>query len=113
AERVAREFDIPNIADGWREVVARDDVDLVSIVTPPVTHAEIALAALNAGKAVLCEKPMALNAAETDAMRGRAAQTNSFALIDHELRLLAGRQRLRALLHAGEIGRVRHIRFRY
>ncbi|PYS88224.1 MAG: gfo/Idh/MocA family oxidoreductase [Acidobacteria bacterium] len=113
AEAVAREFDIPNVADGWREVVARPDVDLVSIVTPPVTHAEIALAVLDAGKAVLCEKPMAMNAAETDAMRQRAAQAQALALVDHELRLLAGRQRLRARLHAGEIGRVRHIRFRY
>jgi len=113
AEQVAREFDIPNVADSWREVVARPDVDLVSIVTPPVTHAEIALAALDAGKAVLCEKPMALNAAETDAMRGRAAEMNALALIDHELRLLKGRQHLRARLHAGEIGRVRHIRFTF
>src|ERR671928_2262654 len=66
AERVAREFDIPVVASDWREVVAREDVDLLSIATPPVTHAEMALAALDAGKSVLCEKPMALNASETD-----------------------------------------------
>ena len=113
AERVAREFDIPTVADDWRAVVAHRAVDLVSIVTPPSTHREIALAALAAGKAVLCEKPMAMNADETDAMRRRAEELKAFALIDHELRLLAGRQHLRALLHADEIGRVRHARFTF
>src|SRR5438093_738352 len=62
AEEVAREFDIPNVESDWRALVARDDIDLVSIVTPVVTHCEMALAALERGKAVLCEKPMAMNA---------------------------------------------------
>src|SRR2546421_618039 len=64
AEATAREFDIPVVASDWREVVARDDVDLVCIATPPVTHAEIATSALDAGKAVLCEKPMAMRSEE-------------------------------------------------
>ncbi len=110
AERVAREFDIPFVADDWRGVVERADVDLVCIVTPPVTHKEMTLAALDTGKAVLCEKPMAMNAAETDAMRGRARELQACALVDHELRFLAGRQQLQARLRAGEIGRVRHVR---
>ncbi len=113
AERVAREFDIPFVAHDWRAVVERADVDLVCIVTPPVTHREMTLAALDAGKAVLCEKPMAMNAAETDAMRVRARELNACALIDHELRFLAGRQQLQARLRDGEIGRVRHVRCTY
>src|SRR5215210_6298122 len=59
AERVAREFEIPFVASDWRELLAREEVDLVSIATPPATHAEMALAALAAGKGVLCEKPTA------------------------------------------------------
>src|SRR6185369_14605619 len=62
AAAVANEFGIPHVAGDWQELVERDDVDLVSIVTPPSTHVEITLAALEHGKAVLCEKPMALNA---------------------------------------------------
>src|SRR6267378_7700302 len=56
AESVATEFGIEHVTDDWKELVARTDVDLVSVVTPPATHMEIALAALEQGKAVLCEK---------------------------------------------------------
>ena len=72
AEQVARAFEIPNVEDDWRSIVARDDIDLVSIVTPVVTHCEMTLAALDAGKAVLCEKPMAMNADEARRMMERA-----------------------------------------
>ena len=64
AEEVAREFGIHHVEADWRALVARDDIDLVSIVTPVVTHCEITMAALANGKAVLCEKPMAMNAGE-------------------------------------------------
>ena len=64
AEKVAKEFGIEHVAEDWRELVQRNDVDLVSVVTPPSTHMEITLAALERGKAVLCEKPMAMNADE-------------------------------------------------
>ncbi|HEU4595892.1 MAG TPA: Gfo/Idh/MocA family oxidoreductase [Pyrinomonadaceae bacterium] len=113
AERVAREFEIPVAAGDWREVVAREDVDLVSIVTPPVTHAEMTLAALAAGKAVLCEKPLAMDAAETEAMRARARESGLLALVDHELRFLPARRRMRELIAGGEIGEVHHAKFLY
>ena len=113
AEKVAREFDIPHVAENWREIVARDDVDLISIVTPPALHKEMALAALKAGKAVLCEKPMAMDAGEAREMFEAAEQGEAFALIDHELRFLYGRQRMRDLLRDGLIGRVRHAKYFY
>ncbi|MFN2455780.1 MAG: Gfo/Idh/MocA family protein [Pyrinomonadaceae bacterium] len=108
AAKVARDFDIPHVADDWRGVVEREDVDLLSIVTPPSTHMEMTLAALDAGKAVLCEKPMAMNAAEADQMRRRAKEKNALALIDHELRFLNGRKRMREMLLSGEIGEIWH-----
>lgn len=113
AEEVAREFDIASVSDDWRELVRREDVDLVSIVTPPSTHAEMTLAALDAGKAVLCEKPMAMDAGETARMRGRAGETGLLAHIDHELRFLPVRRQMREMLLRGEIGRVRHAKFTF
>jgi len=108
AAAVAREFEIPHVADDWHGVIERDDVDLVSIVTPPATHLEMTLAALDAGKAVLCEKPMAMNAGEAKRMHLRALEKNALALIDHELRFLNGRNRMREMILNGEIGEVWH-----
>ena len=108
AAEVAREFDIPNVENDWRSLVARDDIDLVSIVTPVVTHYEMTLAALEAGKSVLCEKPMAMNADEARGMAESARAAGVLALIDHELRFLPGRIKMRELVQSGAIGKVRH-----
>jgi len=108
AERVAREFEIEYATADWREIISREDVDLISIVTPPVTHEEMTLAALDAGKAVLCEKPTAMNADEAARMLRRASERGALALIDHELRFLPGRTRMREMLQSGEIGEVHH-----
>lgn len=108
AESAAREFGIPFVADDWRGVIERDDVDLVSIVTPPSTHAEMAGAALAAGKAVLCEKPTAMNSGESARMAELARESGRLALIDHELRFLPARRRMRELVMGGEVGRLRH-----
>ena len=61
-------------ATDWREVIARDDIDIVDIVTPGDSHAEIAIAALEAGKHVLCEKPLANTVEEAEAMADAAAR---------------------------------------
>ncbi len=113
AESVATEFSIKHVVDHWRDLVQRDDVDLVSVVTPPATHMEITLAALENGKAVLCEKPMAMNAEEAKRMTDRAEQRGVLALIDHELRFLKSRRKMRAMLGNGVIGTVRHCNYVY
>ncbi|HBB87999.1 MAG TPA: gfo/Idh/MocA family oxidoreductase, partial [Blastocatellia bacterium] len=111
AEKVAAEFGIEHVANDWQELVQRDDVDLVSVVTPPATHLEITLAALAQGKAVLCEKPMAMTADEAKQMTEHAQQANVLALIDHELRFLSNRHAMRAMVHKGAIGKVRHCNY--
>ena len=108
ATEVAREFGIESVLSDWRALVERDDIDLVSIVTPVVTHCEMTLAALDRGKAVLCEKPMAMNADEAQRMTERARAAGGLALIDHELRFLPGRLKMRELVRGGDIGKVRH-----
>ncbi len=111
AADVAQQFKIPNVANDWRELVERDDVDLVSVVTPPATHMEMTLAAIEHGKSVLCEKPMAMNAAEAKRMTEAAQKTGLLALIDHELRFLTSRRMMRSLLTGGSIGSVRHCNY--
>ena len=111
AADVAREFAIDHVADDWRDLVAREDVDLVSVVTPPATHMEMTMAALDHGKAVLCEKPMAMNAAEAKRMTEAAQKAGLLALIDHELRFLKSRRTMRSMLTSGAIGAVRHCNY--
>ena len=111
AEAVAKEFGIQHVASDWHELVAHKDVDLVSVVMPPATHMPITLAALEHGKAVLCEKPMAMNAGEALRMTEAAREANVLALIDHELRFLSSRRKMRAMLQSGAIGTVRHCNY--
>lgn len=111
AGAVAKEFGIEHVAANWQELVAHPDVDLVSVVTPPSTHMEITLAALDQRKAVLCEKPMALNAAEALRMLEKANAAGVLALIDHELRFLNSRRVMRGMLQTGAIGSVRHCNY--
>ncbi len=113
AEEVAREFGIEQVESDWRALVARDDIDLVSVVTPVVTHCEMTLAALDQGKAVLCEKPMAMNAEEARRMTDCARDAGVLALIDHELRFLPGRIKMRELIRRGDIGTVRHAKLTF
>jgi predicted dehydrogenase len=111
AEVIAKEFGIEHVAGDWHELVQRPDVDLVSIVTPPSTHMEITLAALEQHKAVLCEKPMALNAGEAARMVEKAKDAGVLALVDHELRFLNSRRVMRGMLQTGAIGSVRHCNY--
>jgi predicted dehydrogenase len=99
--------------EDWREIVDADDVDLVSIVTPPSEHRAMALAALEAGKHVLLEKPTAMNAAEAQELVDAARRhPDRVALIDHELRFLPSWREARARM-AAEIGEVRYAEVRY
>lgn len=98
--------------DRWQELVESGDIDLVSIVTPPSEHADMAIAALQNGKHVLSEKPTAMNVAEAARMLSVSRlHSNQIALIDHELRFLpswlAARQRF------AEIGMLRSVEVRY
>ncbi len=111
AAEVAKEFGIEHVAADWQELVAHHDVDLVSVVSPPATHMEITLAALEHGKAVLCEKPMAIDAGQAKRMLEKARSANVLALIDHELRFLNSRRTMRGMLQTGAIGTVRHCNY--
>jgi len=111
ARSTAEEFDIGHYTDSWKETAAHAEVDIVCITTPPVYHKEMALFAIEHGKHLLCEKPMAMNVAEAEEMAAAAKTAGVLALIDHELRFQHGRQTAYALLRLGEIGKVRHAKY--
>ncbi|HEX9986515.1 MAG TPA: Gfo/Idh/MocA family oxidoreductase [Thermoanaerobaculia bacterium] len=98
--------------DDWRSLISSVDIDLVSIVTPPSEHLEMATAALAAGKHVLSEKPTALNAGEAERLVEAARRApEQLALIDHELRFLPSWREARSRI--GELGAIRYAEVRY
>jgi predicted dehydrogenase len=103
-------------ASGWKAVVERDDVDLVDVCTPGDTHAEIAIAALEAGKHVLCEKPLANSMAEAEAMvaaAATAAERGVLAMVGFTYRRVPAVRLARLLVEEGRVGEVRHVRAQY
>jgi predicted dehydrogenase len=87
------------------ELIARADVDAVAISTPPATHHPLSMAALDAGKHVVCEKPFAMTAAEGAQMREAATRNKRTAMIAHEFRFAPQRRHIGQLLRDGYVGR--------
>ncbi|MFI5808302.1 Gfo/Idh/MocA family protein [Streptomyces sp. NPDC051561] len=100
----------------WRALIARDDVHIVDICTPGDSHAEIALAALAAGKHVLCEKPLANTVEEAAAMAEAAQQARTkgqVAMVGFNYRRVPALSYARTLIAEGRLGTLRHLRLTY
>ncbi|MFE9357426.1 Gfo/Idh/MocA family protein [Streptomyces olivaceoviridis] len=100
----------------WHALVARDDIDLVDICTPGDSHAEIAVAALAAGKHVLCEKPLANTVAEAETMTRAAEEAygrGQVAMVGFNYRRVPATAFARRLVADGRLGTLRHVRVTY
>lgn len=105
-----------SVETSWQALVDRDDVDLVDVCTPGDTHAEIAIAALEAGKHVLCEKPLANSVAEAEQMVAAAeaaAERGVRAMVGFTYRRVPAVQLARRLVLEGRVGDIRHVRVQY
>ena len=97
----------------WRRLVERDDIDLIDICTPGDIHSEIAIAALQAGKHVLCEKPLANTVEEAEQMAAAAraaAEREIWAMCGFTYRRTPALALARRLVDAGRIGAIRQVR---
>src|SRR5262245_2178804 len=100
-------------ATDWREVVARKDVDLVDVSTPGDSHAEIAIAAARAGKAVLCEKPLANTVRQAESMLAAVRKAGVVHMVCHNYRRAPAVMLARQMIEAGELGEIYHYRGTY
>jgi predicted dehydrogenase len=100
-------------ATDWREVIARDDIDIVDICTPGDSHAEIAIAAARAGKAVLCEKPLANTLEDAEAMLDAVRRAGVPHMVCHNYRRVPAIVLAKQLIDDGRIGVIRHFRGTY
>src|ERR1035437_9143048 len=90
---------------GWRKLAARPDIDLIDIASPNDTHAEIAIAAAEAGKMVLCEKPLGRTAAEAEAMVDAVESAKVPNMVWYNYRRVPALVLLKELLDQGIFGR--------
>jgi len=102
AEAAAR-FAIPRATDDYRDLLAAD-IDAVVIATPPPLHAPMGLAAIAAGKHVLCEKPLAATLGEAHALRDAARAAGVVHMLNHQQRFASANARAKELVAAGYIG---------
>ncbi|NIK58801.1 Gfo/Idh/MocA family protein [Kribbella shirazensis] len=100
----------------WRKLLGRDDVQLVDVCTPGDSHAEIAIAALEAGKHVLCEKPLANTVEEAEAMTAAAESAKARgtrSMVGFTYRRVPAIGLARQLVADGKLGTIRHVRAQY
>jgi predicted dehydrogenase len=100
----------------WRQVVTRDDIDVVDICTPGDSHREIAIAALESGKHVMCEKPLANSVAEAEQMTAAAERARARgvrSMVGFTYRRVPAIAYARQLVAAGRLGDIRHVRAQY
>jgi predicted dehydrogenase len=104
----ARQHGFDLVTD-YKDLVRRDDLDAIAVVTPHLLHEEMATAALNAGKQVFCEKPLALNTASAERILAASAKQGGVLGIGHERRYEPALEEMRRLLTSGALGRVLHM----
>ena len=116
AEQAASRLGWASAETDWRALIERDDVDLIDICVPGDMHAPIAIAALQAGKHVLCEKPLANTLAEAQAMKAAADAAypgGARAMVGFNYRRVPALALARQLVEQGRIGALRHVRAVY
>ena len=94
----------------WRKVIQRDDIDLVDICVPNNMHAEIAIAAAKAGKAIVCEKPLALDTAQAEEMVAAVEQAGVPNLVSYNYRRVPAVTLAKKLIDEGRLGKIFHYR---
>lgn len=106
ASSKAQEFGFARHTTDWRALVADPNVDIVSIATPNALHRDIAIAALENGKHVYCEKPMALTLADADRMVKAAEQSDAKSLLGYNYLRNPAIQHGKKLIDSGALGRI-------
>lgn len=113
AAAVARSWGFERVATDWQQVVNDPVIDVISVALPNALHAEVAAAALRAGKHVICEKPLAMRAADAWQLKVVAEQSRGISASVFNYRRIPAIARIKQLLDAGEIGELNHVLIQY
>jgi predicted dehydrogenase len=108
--KLAADFNIPHVFTDFRELLKLDEIDAVDICTPNKVHTPAVIAALEAGKHVLCEKPLAVSTAEILAMREALRKTDRILMTAQHHRFSEASVAIKAWIDTGALGEVYHTR---
>ncbi len=113
AKAFAANWGYESIETDWRKLVAREDIDVIDIAAPNNVHAEIAIAAAKAGKAILCEKPLAMTGPEAEKMVAAVAKAKVPNMVWYNYRRVPAVTLAKQLIEEGKLGRVFHYRAKF
>jgi predicted dehydrogenase len=110
AQAFADKWGYKSIETDWKKLIARDDIDVIDIATPNNLHSQQAIAAANAGKAILCEKPLGLNAADAEKMVEAVTKAKVPNMVWYNYRRCPAVTLAKNIIDSGKLGRVFHYR---
>lgn len=113
AQKIADLYGVPAVYERWEDLLEKARPEIVVVATPPHVHKPIVLQAIAQGAHVLCEKPVAMNAADAKAMVEAAARAKRTAMTGFNWRSPAAFQRFHAMVEEGFLGRLLHVQVRY
>ncbi|HRE08781.1 MAG TPA: Gfo/Idh/MocA family oxidoreductase [Opitutaceae bacterium] len=113
AKAFADTWGYESVETDWKQLIARDDIDLIDIAAPNNVHAEIALAAAKAGKMILCEKPLAMNPAEALRMVKAVEKAKVPNMVWYNYRRIPAVTLAKALIDEGKLGKIFHYRAKF
>jgi predicted dehydrogenase len=113
AEAFAAQWQYQSVETDWKKLIARDDIDAIDICTPNNTHADIAIAAAEAGKMVLCEKPLSMNVEEGERMVAAVEQAKVPNTVWYNYRRVPAVTLAKQLVQEGRLGRIFHYRAQF
>ncbi len=104
---------LENVYDNWQEMLVKEKLDLVSIVSAPLLHHDMVLGSFKHGCHVLCEKPMAANTNEAEKMIKAKDKANKLGFINFEFRYLPARQKVKEVITSGQLGKIMHVNYTF
>jgi predicted dehydrogenase len=113
AEAFQQTWGYESVETDWRRLVERKDIDVIDIASPNDTHAEVAIAAAQAGKAILCEKPLGRNGAESKAIVEAAEKASVPNMVWYNYRRVPAVSLTKELVSEGRLGRIFHYRAKF
>ncbi|HUT10014.1 MAG TPA: Gfo/Idh/MocA family oxidoreductase [Thermoguttaceae bacterium] len=112
-EEFAARWNYESIETDWRKIVERDDIDLIDVCVPNFMHHDVVIAAAEAGKMIVCEKPLAMNVAEAEEMVAAVEKAGVTNMVSFNYRRVPAIALMKQLIDEGRIGRPFHYRATY